>query len=169
MEHALTALTQVQFGDWTDRNNAEQRRVSLDARPAGRSDPLERLRALRTGGVRRAGERAGYNGRMLRVVCYVQAPRQEADAQLELLELMAKARHWIVRDERCLDSAGPALLEYRPGLSAARRLLRAGYADGLLVPRYEHVSPNLAEYERLLLEMDQRGWFMALALSETGR
>lgn len=103
------------------------------------------------------------------MVRYVQAPRKEADAQFEVMELLAKGRHWIVRDELCLDSPGPALLEYRPGLAAARRLLCAGYADGLLVPRYEHVSPDIAEYERLLLEMDQRGWFVALALSETGR
>ncbi|MFD6891836.1 hypothetical protein [Streptomyces sp. NPDC059957] len=82
---------------------------------------------------------------------------------------MARSRHWLVRDEMCLDPAGPALLEYRPGLSAARRLLRAGFADGLVVPTYEHISPDLREYERFLKQMAERGWFVALALAETGR
>ncbi|OEJ30017.1 hypothetical protein [Streptomyces subrutilus] len=103
------------------------------------------------------------------MVLYAQAPQQEADAHFEALELVAKARNWSVRGQMCLDSTGPALLEYRPGLTTARGLLRAGYADGLLVPRFEHISPHRGEYERFLREVDERDWFVALALPESGR
>ncbi|MEV7617576.1 recombinase family protein [Streptomyces sp. NPDC089799] len=106
---------------------------------------------------------------MLKVVRYVQAPEREAAAQFEALELVAQSRHWLVRDETFVDSAGPALLEYRPGLSAARKMLRSGFADGLLAPTYEHISPHFAEYERFLRDMEAHRWFVALALPETGR
>ncbi|MEV7525865.1 hypothetical protein [Streptomyces sp. NPDC091371] len=166
----MTAFTELQPDDWMDRDSTVRREwTSLGQRPVRQADPLARLLGFRTDGVRAAGEVARQNGRMLKVVRYVQAPECEADAQFEALELVARSRHWLVRDELCLDSAGPALLEYRPGLSAARRLLRAGFADGLVAPTYEHISPNLQEYERFLKDMAGRGWFVALGRSETGR
>ncbi|MFK0252961.1 hypothetical protein [Streptomyces sp. NPDC090445] len=155
----MTAMTELQPDDWTEPGQE----------PVRQADPLSRLWGVRTDGVRAAAALARQNGRVLRVVRYVQAPQHEADARFEALELVARSRHYLVRDETCLDVGGPALLEYRPGLSAARRLLRSGFADGLLAPAYEHISPHLAEYERLLKDMAARGHFLALALSETGR
>lgn len=166
----MTALTELQPEGWMDRDNAIQRRwTGLGEGPVRQADPLSRLWGVRTDGVRAAGDLARRNGRMLRVVRYVQAPQHEAGPQFEELELVARSRHYLVRDEECLDPGGPALLEYRSGLSAVRRLLRAGFADGLVAPAYEHISPNLREYERFLKDMALHGWFVALALSETGR
>lgn len=91
------------------------------------------------------------------------------DSQFDALKLVAQSRHWLVRDEQCLDTDGPALLEYRAGLSTARRLLRAGFADGLVAPTYQHISPDLREYERFLKDRTAQGWFVPLAISETGR
>lgn len=165
----MTAMPELQSDDWMDRDSAVQRLWSRSReQPGRRADPVKRLRAIRTDGVRAAGALARQNGRQLRVIRYVQAPENEAGAHFEALELVALSRYWLVRDETCFDPAGPALLEYRPALSAARRLLRGGFADGLLVPSYEHISPNLNEYERLLQELRERGWFVALALSENG-
>ncbi|MBT2402018.1 MULTISPECIES: hypothetical protein [unclassified Streptomyces] len=166
----MTAMTKLELDDWMDRDNAVQRHwAGVGTPPARQSDPLARLLGFRTDGVRAAGEVARQNGRKLRVVRYVQAPEHEAGPQFEALELVAQSRHFQVRSELCLDPAGPALLEYRPGLAAARCLLRAGFADGLVAPTYEHISPDLREYERFLKAMAERGWFVALALSETGR
>lgn len=156
--------------DRRERDNNLQRQWSpLVNRSIQQADPLYRLWGVRTGGVRAASSIARQNGRMLKVVRYVQAPEREAGPQFEALELVAQSRHYLVRDELCLDAGGPALLEYRSGLAAARCLLRAGFADGLLAPTYEHISPHLAEYERFLRDMHARGWFVALALEETGR
>ncbi|MFG2986226.1 hypothetical protein ACGFYQ_34080 [Streptomyces sp. NPDC048258] len=166
----MTAFTELRLDDWMDRDNANQRRWTPLAESSVRqADPLARLWGVRTDGVRAAWEQARQNGRMLRVVRYVHAAEHEAGAQFEALELVAKSRHWLVRDEPCLDVEPAVRLEYRTGLSAARLLLRAGFADGLLAPTYEHISADLREYESFLKQMAARGWFVALALSETGR
>lgn len=166
----MTAFTEPQSTDWMDRDNANRRQWEpAGATPVRQADPLARLWGVRTDGVRAASDVARQNGRLLKVVRYVQAPERESNSQFEVLELVAQSRHWLVREEQCLDTGGPALLEYRPGLSAARRLLRTGFADGLVAPTYEHISPDLREYERFLKDMSAQGWFVALALSETGR
>lgn len=165
----MTDLTELQSGDWMDRDNATRLLwASPTEQPPRQADPLVRLRAIRADGARAAGGRAMQKGRMLKVVRYVQAAEHDAGAQFEVLELVAQSRHWLVRDEACQDPA-PALLEYRSGLTRARRLLRAGFADGLLAPTWEHISPHLAEYERFLRDMETHGWFLGLASSETGR
>ncbi|WP_158781228.1 recombinase family protein [Streptomyces sp. NRRL S-237] len=164
----MTAFTAPQNTDWMDRDNAIERQWSrLGARPVRQADPLARLVGFRTDGVRAGGELARQNGRIPRVVRYLHTPLQEAGAQFEALELMCQARHWLVREELCVDPIGPALLEDREGLSAALDLLSAGFADGLVTPTYEHISPDLREYERFLKEMATRGWFVALARPET--
>ncbi|KPI29313.1 hypothetical protein OV450_7278 [Actinobacteria bacterium OV450] len=166
----MTAFTEPQHNNWMDRDNAVLRRwSSRGEQPVWETDPLPRLLGFRTDGVRGAEVGARQRQRTLKVVRYVQTPTFEAAAQFEALELVACARHWRVRREPCLDLDGPALLEHRPGLSAAKRLIRAGFADGLLAPRYEHISPNLREYERFLKDMADHGWFVALALPETSR
>ncbi|MGW2680902.1 hypothetical protein [Streptomyces sp. NPDC001436] len=43
-----------------------------------------------------------------------------------------------------------------------------GFADGILCPTYEHVSPDLEEYEEVLRSATSRRWFVALAVPETG-
>ncbi|MFD6891835.1 hypothetical protein [Streptomyces sp. NPDC059957] len=69
-------------GNWTDRDNAVERRwTRLGGRPIQQADPLARLLGFRTDGVRAACERARQNGRMLKVVRYVQTPEHEAAAQ----------------------------------------------------------------------------------------
>lgn len=166
----MTAFTELQPDDWMDRDNANNRRwTRLGERPVRQADPLARLLGFRTDGVRAATELARQNGRIPRVVRYLQTPEREADAQFEALELVAHSRHWLVRDELCLDPDGPALLEDRPGLKAMQRLLSAGFADGMVTPRYEHISRDLREYERFLKEMGNRGWFVALAMPETSQ
>ncbi|WP_329317305.1 hypothetical protein OG723_43995 (plasmid) [Streptomyces sp. NBC_01278] len=165
----MTAFTESQHSDWMDRDNATERRwTRLGARPVRQADPLTRLLRFRTDGVRAAGELARQNGRIPRIVRYLHGPH-EANAQFEALERVCRSRHWLVRNELCADPAGPALLEYRVGLSAALGLLSAGFADGIITPTYEHISPDLREYERFLKEMAARGWFVALALPETGQ
>ncbi|CAL9634639.1 hypothetical protein SUDANB120_06168 (plasmid) [Streptomyces sp. enrichment culture] len=156
--------------DGMGRDNALRRQWSpLASRPIRQAASLTRLWGFRRDGVRAAASLARRNSRMLKVVRYVQAPEREAGAQFEELELVARSRHYLVVDELCLDVGGPMLLEYRSGLRAARRLLRGGFADGLLAPTYEHLSPNVAEYERLLRDLHAHGYFVALAESETGR
>ncbi|MFE3864494.1 hypothetical protein ACFVQ9_27415 [Streptomyces goshikiensis] len=156
--------------NWMDRDNASERQwTTLRARPAGQDDPLPRLQAFRADGVRAGSELARQNGRVPRVVRYLLTHEQEAAAQFEALELVCQARHWLVRDELCVDPVGPAPLEDRESLSAALGLLSAGFADGLVTATYEHISPDLGEYEQFLKEMAARGWFVALALPETGR
>ncbi|MGP3690864.1 recombinase family protein [Streptomyces sp. IBSNAI002] len=164
----MTALTEPQNTDWMDRDNAIARQwTRLGARPVRQADPLARLVGFRTDGVRAASELARQNGRSLRVVRYLHTPEHEAGAQFEALELVCQARHWLVRDELCVDPVSLTLLEDREGLSAALDLLSAGFADGLVTPTYEHISPDLREYELFLKEMAARGWFVALALPET--
>ncbi|MFF5809747.1 hypothetical protein [Streptomyces sp. NPDC012746] len=139
----MTASADPQTYDWMDRDNALRRRwTSLGDVPVRQADPLARLLGFRTDEVRVAGEIARQSGRRLRVVRYVQTAEHEAGTHLAALSLVAQSRRWLVRGEPCLDMAGPALLEYRPGLSAARRLLHAGFADGLLRRRTSTSAPT---------------------------
>lgn len=164
----MTALTEPQNTDRTDPDNATAHRWTRSgARPDEPADPLARLVGFRMDGVRAAGELARQNGRMLRVVRYLRTPEDEVGAQSEALELVSQSRHWLVRDDLCVDPVGLSPLEDREGLSAALDLLRAGFADGLVTPTYEHISPDLREYEYFLKEIAARGWFVALALPET--
>lgn len=64
------------------------------------------------------------------------------------------------------DPARP--LADRPGWQLAMRVVREGYADGVMVPRYEQVSSDLAAYEEVLDQLHEGGWFLGLALPERG-
>ncbi|WP_449480509.1 hypothetical protein [Streptomyces avidinii] len=153
-----------------DRDIAIERRwTRLGGRPIQRACPLATLLGLRKDAVRAAGELTRQTARNLPAVHYLYAPAQEAGAQLEALELVGRSQHLLVRGELCVDPIGPVLLQDREGLSAALYLLRAGFADGLVTPKYEHISPDLREYEHFLNEMAARGWFVALAPPETGQ
>ncbi|WP_405444655.1 hypothetical protein [Streptomyces erythrochromogenes] len=106
---------------------------------------------------------------MATVVRYVCVPAQHADPQFEALECTAASRHWLVRDEWCKDTPDPARpLADRPGWQLAMRVVREGYADGVMVPRYEQVSSDLAAYEEVLDQLHEGGWFLGLALPERG-
>ncbi|WP_405496365.1 hypothetical protein [Streptomyces sp. NBC_00096] len=157
-------------GNWMDRDiEVERRWTRLGGRPIQRACPLARLLGLRKDGVRAAGELTRQTARSLPAVRYLYAPAQEAGAQFEALELVGRSRHLLVRGELCVDPIGPMLLQDREGLSAALYLLRAGFAYGPVTPKYEHIGPDLREYEHFLKEMAACGWFIALALPETGQ
>ncbi|MEU7316501.1 hypothetical protein [Streptomyces sp. NPDC007083] len=47
-----------------------------------------------------------------------------------------------------------------------RRLIRAGYADGVVVTRYSAISPCVEEYEEQLDLIDQHLGFIALMRPE---
>ncbi|MFE3608352.1 hypothetical protein [Streptomyces goshikiensis] len=164
------AFTDSHRFDWMDRDNSRSRRTAeLEGRPIEQVDPLLRLRRYRSEGVRAARERARQKGRALRVACYAQGPVNASAALSDSLGRAALALSYDVRGELCLDSAGPARVEYRPGLCAAQRLLRRGFADGLVTPSYQHISTDLGEYQRFLEALAARGWFVALVRAETDR
>ncbi|MGW3326313.1 hypothetical protein [Streptomyces virginiae] len=106
---------------------------------------------------------------MTTIVRYVRVLARHADAQFEALECTAGSRQWLVRDEWCKDTPAPARpLADRPGWQLAMRVLREGYADGVMAPRYEQVSSDLAAYEEVLNELHEGGWFLGLAIPERG-
>ncbi|MFF3728532.1 hypothetical protein ACFYYM_39985 [Streptomyces erythrochromogenes] len=116
------------------------------------SELLSRLEGARAKAVQEASDRNRAAGRMTTIVRYVRVPARHADAQFEALE--------------CTDPARP--LADRPGWQLAMRVLREGYADGVMAPRYEQVSSDLATYEEVLNELHEGGWFLGLAIPERG-
>lgn len=133
------------------------------------SELLSRLEGARAKAVQEASERNRAAGRMTTIVRYVRVLARHADAQFEALECTAGSRQWLVRDEWCKDTPAPARpLADRPGWQLAMRVLREGYADGVMAPRYEQVSSDLAAYEEVLNELHEGGWFLGLAIPERG-
>ncbi|MEU6406059.1 hypothetical protein [Streptomyces sp. NPDC046985] len=55
----------------------------------------------------------------------------------------------------------------RPGWSAVRHQIRAGFVDGVVALTYSVISPHVDEYELKLALVEESGGFVALVTPET--
>lgn len=132
-------------------------------------DPLHRLMYLRQHMLTEATHAARRNGRTPRVALYVCTEASDSDPGPVFDRLRAVARTRGMRaGTEFTDGNGPTLRGRRGGFMNALEHVQFGFADGILCPTYEHVSPDLEEYEEVLRSATSRRWFVALAVPETG-
>ncbi|MEU9146559.1 hypothetical protein [Streptomyces sp. NPDC048349] len=108
------------------------------------------------------------NGRTPRVALYLCTRSYDPDPaeQFDLLYAVASQRGMRAGAE-FTDGNGPTAIAQRTGLLKALEQVRQGFVDGLLCPAFEHISPHLDEYERVLRTTAHRRWFVALSDPET--
>ncbi|MCX5174228.1 recombinase family protein [Streptomyces virginiae] len=130
------------------------------------ADPHRRLMYLRQNMLHEATHALRRNGRTPRVALYVCTRSSDPEEQFALLRAVAVRRAMRVGAE-FTDGHRPIAVEQRTGLLNALAQVRQGYVDGILCPDFEHISPHLDEYERVLRTTAQRRWFVALRDPET--
>ncbi|MFJ8165571.1 hypothetical protein ACIRBY_32305 [Streptomyces sp. NPDC096136] len=109
------------------------------------------------------------NGRTPRVALYVCTKASAPDPGPVFDQLRAVARvRGMQAGAEFTDATGPTIPGRRGGFMNVLEHVQHGYADGILCPSYEHVSPDLEEYEEVLRSATSRRWFVALAAPETG-
>ncbi|WP_327733415.1 recombinase family protein [Streptomyces nojiriensis] len=156
---------------WMDRHNAAYAWNSWYSGGEGQrvtADPHRRLMYLRQNMLTEATHALRRNGRTPRVALYVctRSSAPDTEEQFALLRAVAVRRAMRVGAE-FTDGQGPSAVEQRTGLLKALTKVRQGYVDGILCPDFEHISPHLDEYERVLRTTAQRRWFVALGSPET--
>ncbi|MER6256278.1 recombinase family protein [Streptomyces sp. NPDC001584] len=156
---------------WMDRDNAAYAWHSWFSGDEGlrvAADPHRRLMYLRQNMLTEATHALRRNGRTPRVALYVCTRSSAPDAEQQFARLRAVAVRRAMRvGAEFTDGHGPSAVEQRTGLLKALDQVRQGFVDGILCPDFEHISPHLDEYERVLRTTAQRRWFVALGAPET--
>lgn len=129
-------------------------------------DPFRRLMYLRQHMLTEATAAARRNGRTPRVALYVCTKASDPGPVFDRLRAVARVRGMQAGAEFA-DATGQTIPGRRGGFMNVLEHIQHGYADGILCPSYEHVSPDLEEYEEVLRSATSRRWFVALAVPET--
>ncbi|MGW3498147.1 hypothetical protein [Streptomyces sp. NPDC001020] len=104
--------------------------------------------------------------RQRRIIAYASArPGIDVDEELDLVSRMVK-RHGHCVGHELRDSQGPHALKDRLGWREARRLLQAGFADGIAVISRDAISACDSEYEDQVHWIGHRPALLLLARHE---
>ncbi|MGW3957330.1 hypothetical protein ACWEKM_42080 [Streptomyces sp. NPDC004752] len=132
-------------------------------------DPLVRLMNIRRDVLDRCLTHIEAAGRVPRVCLYLLAARG-----IEPAHSCGAARDYALQEgwqistmQVFTDRFGVTDPLLRPGWSAVRQQIRAGFADGVVALTHSIISPHLDEYELQLALVEESGGFVALVTTET--
>lgn len=100
-----------------------------------------------------------------RVVSYICSPSEWGEGHAALSR-WAAGRGWLVDHQTYTDRCEPGPVGKRTQLRTALDRVLTSRANGLLVPTFEHISPDLTEYGDRLHQVRSYGRFIALVLPE---
>lgn len=103
-----------------------------------------------------------------RVISYICSPSERGEGHAALSR-WAAGRGWLVDHQTYTDRCEPGPVGKRAQLRTALDRVLTSRASGLLVPAFEHISPDLTEYGDRLHQVRSYDKFIALVLPEVPR
>jgi hypothetical protein len=166
MRQSITALHKGR--DWMDRERDFHARFHPDEIRV-EADPLVWLMNDRRDVVDRCLARIEAAGRVPRVCIYLLAARGcEPAYSRDAARDYAFQQGWQINTLQVFtDRIGLTDPLLRPGWSAVRHQIRAGFVDGVVALTHSVISPHVDEYELRLALVEEHGGFVALVTPET--
>ncbi|MEU9426235.1 hypothetical protein AB0D87_25910 [Streptomyces sp. NPDC048342] len=166
MRQSITALHKGR--DWMDRERDFHARFHPD-KIRVEMVPLVRLMNDRHDVLDRCLARIEAAGRVPRVCIYLLAARgcEPAHSRNAARDYALEEGWQVSTLQMFTDRFGVTDPLLRPGWSAVRHQIRAGFVDGVVALTHSVISPHLDEYELQLALVEKHGGFVALVTPET--